>query len=110
MWIVEETWVEMLVSKFTPKQWLHPGVENAACNAKARHRRAAERGMGNEQEVGNRGGERPTERASGEFSAKEGNRRRRHPVSHCHGHELSFSQDRAAQSALVPDHQTESDE
>ena len=61
MWmIVEETRVEMLVSKFTPKQWLHPGVENEACNAKARHRRAAERGMGNEQEVGNRGGERPT--------------------------------------------------
>ena len=57
--------------------------------------------MGNEQEVGNRGGERPT----GEFSAKEGNRRRRHPVSHCHGHDLSV-----AQSALVPEHQTESDE
>ena len=51
-----------------------------------------------------------SDRPSGEFSAKEGNRRRRHPVSHCHGHELSFSQDRAAQSALVPDHQTESDE
>lgn len=104
MWIVEETWVEMLVSKFTPKQWLHPGVENAACNAKARHRapKSVEWEMSRKWEI-EEGSDRP--RSGGEFSAKEGNRRRRHPVSHCHGHELSV-----AQSALVPDHQTESDE
>ena len=58
--------------------------------------------MGRKWEI-DEGSERASER--GEFSAKEGNRRRRHKVS-----QSVIATATISQSALVPDHQTESDE